>query len=118
MERKGNRPAFVATTIAKESSQTPWILRCGARPSWRRVWRRGAGSPQATFHRAPIPGANSKQRETWDILHNLVLRGCENTGHKTEVVESISEELYGDGALPLARSAATVAGFFGLFGHL
>ena len=75
-------------------------------------------APDSLVRVAPIHGWRRKQRKSWDKGLNLVLELLENSRLEVEVVESGSEELQGRRDLPLARSAAGVAGFSGLFGHL
>lgn len=74
-------------------------------------------APDSLVRVAPIHGWRRKQRKSWDKGLNLVLELLENSRLEVEVVESGSEELQGRRDLPLARSAAGVAGFSGLFGH-
>jgi len=53
----------------------------------------------AASHRTPV-GAHSKQWKASDKQRELVLKLVENTGIEIEVVETISEEMFGHGDLP------------------
>ncbi len=53
-----------------------------------------------TSHRAPVNGSHSKQWKASDKQRDLVLKLVENSSIEIEVVETISEEMFGHGDLP------------------
>jgi hypothetical protein len=59
-----------------------------------------APMPQVASQRAPVTGPHSKPWKASDKQRELVLKLVENTGIEIEVIESISEELFGHGDLP------------------
>jgi len=60
----------------------------------------GAPTPQKSSHRAPANGStHNRQWKASDKQRDLVLKLVENTGIEMEVVEAISEEMFGPGDL-------------------
>ena len=57
-------------------------------------------SSQAASHRPLVNGSHSKPWKASDKQRELVLKLVENSGIEIEVVETISEEMFGHGDLP------------------
>ena len=57
-------------------------------------------SQQADSHRPAISGSHNKQWKASDKQRELVLKLVENSGIELEVVETISDEMFGHGDLP------------------
>ena len=57
-------------------------------------------SQQAASNRAPVNGSHNKQWKASDKQRELVLKLVEISGIELEVVETISEEMFGHGDLP------------------
>jgi hypothetical protein len=55
--------------------------------------------PQAASNRAPVTGSHSRPWKASDKQRDLVLKLVENSGIEIEVVETISEEMFGHGDL-------------------
>ena len=56
--------------------------------------------PQTVSHRPAVNGSHSKPWKASDKQRELVLKLVENSGIEIEVVETISEEMFGHGDLP------------------
>ena len=56
--------------------------------------------PQTASHRPAVNGSHSKPWKASDKQRELVLKLVENSGIEIEVVETISEEMFGHGDLP------------------
>ena len=59
-----------------------------------------APPPQTASHSPAVNGSHNKPWKASDKQRDLVLKLVENTGLEFEVVESISEEMFGHGDLP------------------
>ena len=56
-------------------------------------------TPQVTSNRAPINGSHSEQWKASDKQRDLVFKIVDNSGIEIEVVEAISDEMFGHGDL-------------------
>jgi len=56
-------------------------------------------TPQAASNRAPVNGSHNKQWKASDKQRDLVFKIVDNSGIEIEVVEAISDEMFGHGDL-------------------